>query len=566
MTSQPSVELHTPSTILGQRLLPTTIDERASSNPQTVWCSLPYDDDDLSKGYEDITYVKFATAINQIAWFIQDSFGPSKQFATIAYIGAPDVRCQILEMAAAKTGYQVLFSSHMNNLAGHLSLMGKTDATILLSASQAKVDDILASRLMKHKVIPELDTLLAANHVKNYPYLKTFAQAKNDPFVVFHTSGSTGLPKPIIYTHGAVAAMDHHRSMPDVDPASGLPVRFFLTGPDKPTRMLIPFLHFHCIANTVAMVGSVFHDLVYVPGFRHKMVATNDVFSILEHSNVETAFFSPAMVEDLARHPDVGKYISRLDKCLYGGAPVTEAAGKVFSRFTHLQSQWGISETVKLIDLTTEPEDFAYCGFEIKHSGISFELVAANRYEMIIRRTEDSYPNVGMFWRCPEEHVFRPGDLWSPHPDPRKAKYLWKYEGRLDDIIVYKDGINLDPLPYESKHSEHDLVRSAVMAGVGHRQAVLLLELYPESGENESEIIERIWKESVMPINSLGPTNARVERTHIVLAWPHKPFERNVKGTVARKATLRKYHPEIESIYERHGDRTVKVDARLSKN
>ena len=91
----------------GRKLLPVAIDEKAERTPQSVWCSLPYDDSDLSKGYEDITYATFANAINQIAWFIEQRFRPSTNFDTFAYIGLPDITYMFVQMAAAKTGYKV---------------------------------------------------------------------------------------------------------------------------------------------------------------------------------------------------------------------------------------------------------------------------------------------------------------------------------------------------------------------------------------------------------------------------------------------------------------------------
>lgn len=91
----------------GRTLLPVAIDDKAEKTPQSVWCSLPYDDSDLSKGYEDITYATFANAINQMAWFIEQRFQPSKTFDTFAYIGLPDITYMFVQIAAAKTGYKV---------------------------------------------------------------------------------------------------------------------------------------------------------------------------------------------------------------------------------------------------------------------------------------------------------------------------------------------------------------------------------------------------------------------------------------------------------------------------
>ena len=40
--------------------------------------------------------------------------------------------------------------------------------------------------------IPALDQLLAEDEVPPYPFSKSFDEAKNDPVLVLHTSGSTG--------------------------------------------------------------------------------------------------------------------------------------------------------------------------------------------------------------------------------------------------------------------------------------------------------------------------------------------------------------------------------------
>ena len=53
---------------------------------------------------------------------------------------------------------------------------------------------------MKVFVIPSHDDLFGRAH-PDFSYDKTFEQARNEPLVVLHTSGTTGLPKPITWTH-----------------------------------------------------------------------------------------------------------------------------------------------------------------------------------------------------------------------------------------------------------------------------------------------------------------------------------------------------------------------------
>lgn len=192
-----------------RKLLHTTVDLLARGDPSRPWVSLPCDDEDLSKGYEDITYEVLANAVNKLAWFIGSCLGrPNIQFDTIAYIGRPDVRYQVISLAVAKVQYKVLFSSHVNTAAAHLALTERTSTRALFSVSVVLVEDILRDRPMPDFVIPELDDLLSLTPTKHYPYTKTFEEASQDPFVIMHTSGTAGFPKPVFYTHAAVAALD----------------------------------------------------------------------------------------------------------------------------------------------------------------------------------------------------------------------------------------------------------------------------------------------------------------------------------------------------------------------
>lgn len=70
------------------------------------------------------------------------------------------------------------------------------------------VDQILELREMQVLDVPALEELMDTTPVSEYPYHKTFDEAKFDPFVVLHTSGSTGLPKPIVMRLGTVASGD----------------------------------------------------------------------------------------------------------------------------------------------------------------------------------------------------------------------------------------------------------------------------------------------------------------------------------------------------------------------
>ena len=75
--------------------------------------------------------------------------------------------------------------------------------------------DLISASGFEPIPIPSLDTFLSPEgEVKHYPYTRSFEEAKHEPFAVLHTSGSTGLPKPIVLSHGWFATMDAVIEMP----------------------------------------------------------------------------------------------------------------------------------------------------------------------------------------------------------------------------------------------------------------------------------------------------------------------------------------------------------------
>ncbi len=222
---------------------------------------------------------------------------------------------------------QVLFSSHSNSHEGHLALMAECNTTILVSASGVAVDDLLASRPMKHLLVPEFDDLLAATPVKHFPYNKTFEEAQDNPYLILHTSGTTGFPKAVQFSHGAIACMDAHRNLPDVDEKSGRN-RNFTFSHGGPKRILCPFLHFHGISSIAMMNAMVHGQTIYVNGFRHRILEQGDLFNVLDNARLDVGVFSPALIEDLASHPESLKYLKSMSEIHYGG-------GKLFATQTH---------------------------------------------------------------------------------------------------------------------------------------------------------------------------------------------------------------------------------------
>lgn len=84
------------------------------------------------------------------------------------------------------------------------------------------VNDVLQQRPMNVLDLPVLDELLNAESTKSFPYNKAFEEATDDPFCFLHTSGTTGVPKPIPWSHGLIGTMDAVRLLPPTKGDDGL--------------------------------------------------------------------------------------------------------------------------------------------------------------------------------------------------------------------------------------------------------------------------------------------------------------------------------------------------------
>jgi acyl-coenzyme A synthetase/AMP-(fatty) acid ligase len=67
---------------------------------------------------------------------------------------------------------------------------------------------------MKVVEIPSLEELIVqAGTTTYFPYNRTFEQGRWEPLCTLHSSGTTGMPKPIIVRHGAMALRDGQQKL-----------------------------------------------------------------------------------------------------------------------------------------------------------------------------------------------------------------------------------------------------------------------------------------------------------------------------------------------------------------
>ena len=111
----------------------------------------------------------------------------------------------------------MFYSSPRNRLEIQTALLEKLGCDILITPEQMSeaTRGVLDNRAMRKFLLPDLDFFLQDEPIKPYPYTKTWEAARKDPYVVMHSSGTTGTPKILILKQGTVAAHDAFQRFPE---------------------------------------------------------------------------------------------------------------------------------------------------------------------------------------------------------------------------------------------------------------------------------------------------------------------------------------------------------------
>ncbi|KAF4628666.1 hypothetical protein G7Y89_g9485 [Cudoniella acicularis] len=243
----------------GYQLLPTVIDSLAQHQPKRLYAELPLSLENFDAGFRKATYAALANAINGMAWWLHHTLGPSETFETLSYLGPNDLRHNIIILGCVKAGYTALFMSPRFSDPAHVNLAKQVNCTILLVP---KGRPPVSSDILEHYTrvcqVPSLEELFDIQH-PFYEFKKTFEKARNEPLVMLTTSGSTGFPKPIIWTHDWASSFIKARRL---DPPLGFSSsdRLLLGG-----RLVCAFPPFH-LFTTCGSTEQGFWHTIYPSG------------------------------------------------------------------------------------------------------------------------------------------------------------------------------------------------------------------------------------------------------------------------------------------------------------
>ncbi|KAG9231151.1 hypothetical protein BJ875DRAFT_383602 [Amylocarpus encephaloides] len=535
-----------------KQLLPNIVDGMAHTRPQMLYGELPVSLTSYDQGYRTITYGAFANAINGIAWWLTKELGPGKNFPAICFMGLNDVRYIVMVLGAVKAGYKLFLNSTKNSAASNLKLFDDLSCTVLVTTAPEPpaMSKVINKEELRILIVPSVHELLTSP-VEHFPYPRTFEEAAQDPLVVLHTSGTTGPPKPIIYTHDFAAAC---MQMMQLEPPEGFENvsrdyqgmrSFLLLPPFHASSMLAPLME--AIATQTTVIWPL---ATAVPSAASAVEA-------LRHNTADAAGFPPPIVIEAANHPETLDFLSRNLKLLcYSGGDTPQACGDVITEHFRFFNVFGATE-MSVYPLLRPQGEWQKDDWKYIHphplAGLEFREYIDGLYEAVVVRNaaaDDEQPVFKLFPGLQEYHT---QDLFSPHPE--KAG-LWKFGGRTEEIITLQSGrVNSTVMGHAVR--AHPQVKEGLMVPAGRHAGIgsatktgLLLELEQNSPlpPVERETLIREICALVEKADLEYEVEARVTRDGILLVDNGRPLPRNAKGMVQRNMAVELYATELEML------------------
>ncbi|KAL2789358.1 hypothetical protein BJX66DRAFT_339351 [Aspergillus keveii] len=498
----------------GKRILISALEYRAKNEPQSPWMSVPVDDKDLSLGYRDITYSEVNNAANHTAhWLARNLPESSEPFQAFAYAGPKDLRYQLLALAAAKLQKVLVLPSPLVTGEAQVRILEKKQCTVYLRPA-SMVDHVTAilqgTSHIQTIEVPDIAQFFREDKAETVNYSKTWKEGKDDPWLVYHTSGTTGNPKPVTYTHYMMAGVDIAASVPGEEESF---LHQFAN-----TRWFTPLPSMHYVGMLLSIGMTTYLNMTAVIG--PPGPPTPDIIPL--------------------------EAVRGLKYLLYSGATLSAKSAELIIQHTKLLSGVGTTEAGGYWTTVPKQHDaWEYLGFP-KHLGATFEHRMDDLHELVWVR-DDSLPLQQIFKMYPELDRFETKDLWREHP---VHKGLWKIIGRLDDYVYLSHADGLHASSLEPEITAHPSVKSAVIGGHGRPAPVLLVELNPgsEYEDNHQSLIENL-EPYIQKVNERVHECVRLSAERVAVATKEKPFVVTVKDSIARLQTLALYKDEIAALF-----------------
>jgi nucleoside-diphosphate-sugar epimerase len=367
---------------------------------------------------------------------------------------------------------------------------------------------------------------------------------------IFHSSGTTGLPKAIPQAHRHLMSYAPLSSFESNEPE-------FLVDEQQMAFSTLPL--YHCFGLMAPMLSLSIGKPFAIPpsGFIPTASSTVQFISMV---NAKTLLIVPSILQDITELPN-NQGIDSLRTLRYiacGGGALSPSVGeKLVAAGVKIINGFGGTEVGSLGILQPPGPDRDWKCFRLRQD-----------LGCIVKPIETAQPGETTRYRI---SVRPPG--WTEDfeisdyfiTSAKRSGQDFQPTSRADDVLVLKTGEKVQPHTLETMLSERADVRAALAFGDGQFEIGVMIEpAHFISSPQITELRDRLWP-TIVEAGKLMDAHARVScREAIVILIPGQNFPRSAKGSILRKAAYEEFRAEIEAAYARIEDSSA-ITAKESK-
>ncbi|KAF2419583.1 acetyl-CoA synthetase-like protein [Tothia fuscella] len=505
---------------------------RAAATPERHLLAYP---EVVSGRYVDYSAKGLSLMVQKAALHYRDILPPRSQSEddtpAIALLGVSSLEYIVTFLALQRLGFATLFLSTRlaDNALEHLLVACDCGHVIGQSAFQPAILRI-AMRLPKLHVIPFVGAATLQRDIS-----AVYDTAFNiDPQEqvgrlshIIHSSGSTGLPKPVPVKHGN-SIVRSGVQFEDTD--------FGFT--------CLPLFHNYGLFTLTFAITSGIKGIF--PS-AHRPLTGATLLKGLRETKAKMLYCVPVTLKLITEAEGGVEALRGLKQVTLSGASCPEDLGNlVVGAGVNLMNYYGSTETGNIMRRSADEWNWLQL-FPVMAKTITFEKSGdenSDIYECVAlpdHRLNGS-PNR-------EDGCYATKDIFRRHPtDPSK----WKYIGRLDDTIVLSNGEKVNPVFIEDSVRLSPYVSEAVVFGAGRPSLGLLVIASEQSVREclwEKDIVACISKELEIG-NKSSPAYARISLEAVIVKKYGTNWPKTDKSSVIRPVFIQKFAPDIAAYYE----------------
>ncbi|KAI1637946.1 hypothetical protein F4809DRAFT_602441 [Biscogniauxia mediterranea] len=456
--------------------------------------------------------------------------GGGDESEVVAVLGPSNLDYIVTMLALTRIGFTVLFLSTRLSIEAYVGLLDATHCHKIITVSNYST---VVNQIAENHEISQFQMLGSTSYTKPDSSSTRFrrpVEIKNESqkiaFIV-HSSGSTGLPKPIYQTHRS-CLMNY---------SVGSGMRAYVT---------LPLYHNHGLA-------TFFRGITYsvtTAFFDASLPMTHDhLVSGMEQFGPESLHCVPYSIKLLAESDRGVEMMKRCKLVLFGGSSCPDELGdRLVQAGVYIVGHYGATEMGQLMTSFREKDDKAWNymrPFPKVAPYLRFVPIGEGLYECVVL---DGLPTKVMSNSDDPPNSYHTRDTFIPHPTMPNA---WRYIGRLDDRVTLVNGEKVLPIPFEHRLRQHELVEEALIFGVGKAFPGLLIIPSEKSRGLSKEAILSELLPAINAGNEAAEKFGRISTEMVEILDQGTPYPRTDKGTIIRAAAYRAFEKVIEDIYVR---------------